>query len=193
MGTQCPLPHQIAVRIKWPAPWRGVHAHYTLVVRNQGDSVPSPRSYLMGRPNCLVFPSHLFCPSSLTERTWKGQAMLPDLLSLPTPAPGSREAPDSHVAAVPLPPPPSSGPLCPSGPDAGCKGDDHLCRWAGGTNRRDTVFRRMTGATHENFTSSEKSAWGSPRPSPSLPACRRGWYPPRTPLVKDRTQSAQQT
>ena len=29
---------------------------------------PSPGSCLMGRPNCFVFPSHRFCPSSLTER-----------------------------------------------------------------------------------------------------------------------------
>lgn len=30
----------------------------------------------MGRPNCFVFPSHLFCPSSLTERTWKVENVL---------------------------------------------------------------------------------------------------------------------
>lgn len=36
-------------------------------------------SCLMGRPNCLVFPSHLFCPSSLTERTWRVEKALANL------------------------------------------------------------------------------------------------------------------
>lgn len=54
-------------------------------------------------------------------------------------APGSRD-PDSHAAAAPPPPRPSSSPWCPCGPDAGCTVGGRL--WGGGreegTNRRQS-------------------------------------------------------
>ena len=45
-------------------------------------------SCLMGRPNCFVFPSHRFCPSSLTQRTWKAEKVLANV-HLAAPAAGN--------------------------------------------------------------------------------------------------------
>ena len=55
-----------------------------------GGTCLSGGSCLMGRPNCLVFPSHLFCPSSWTERTWKVENVLANVpvAAPPQAAPG---------------------------------------------------------------------------------------------------------
>ena len=64
---------------------------WLLLLLGWGWSCPRRGSCLMGRPNCFVFPSQRFCPSSLTERTWKAEKVLANV-DLAAPATGSPEA-----------------------------------------------------------------------------------------------------